>query len=461
MTVLVLLKVTALMLSETKRRCATASVSNNRTEVEVVCLSKNTTMPPATHEPTVTAHTKQQTSNVEHVAICVVYVYRSCEIKRGLGAVFRNQLFGGTGLGNNHSQRPNSVWYIDCEHLIGQGYNGAVTENSDASPSARSLKRLCATRWIAKYDAVHDFIGLLEYTLEALQEICRWNGTTQVFDGFMSLLESGTTENERTMHEYLTELKAPMLEGNMTCKTAIGIIIPGEEMGSSLEQQGSHIAGERIEQELIRADGVWREPPAPHMGGAPTDCVTGGRPLMNLLRLLQQTTFRPSGTFVHRLPSVDFLCLNVEIKRGKYFGKEKKPKLKGRKYVFRPPHATEAILCSVNVKVILPLVTHAERLMTTEAMQLFQANLVATTSFRRRRNHPRRLCLKLSDGSNGRCVRSNYPVRRGKWESGRDKLAVKVGATYEPPELRNLHRKWLVLSARAESKTGAEYSRRA
>ncbi|KAJ8880615.1 hypothetical protein PR048_017085 [Dryococelus australis] len=87
---------------------------------------------------------------------------------------------------------------IDCEHIFGQGYDGAgnmsdkyngvksiikkiypkaiyvhcaahflnlaitksIIENSDVFPSARSLKRLYATRWRLKYDAVYYFIEL-------------------------------------------------------------------------------------------------------------------------------------------------------------------------------------------------------------------------------------------------------------------------------------------------------------
>ncbi|KAJ8883484.1 hypothetical protein PR048_015328 [Dryococelus australis] len=53
-----------------------------------------------------------------------------------------------------------------------------VFENSVASPSARSLKGLFAMRWTATYDAVYDFNELLEYTFEALKEICRWYDPT-------------------------------------------------------------------------------------------------------------------------------------------------------------------------------------------------------------------------------------------------------------------------------------------
>ncbi|KAJ8881632.1 hypothetical protein PR048_018118 [Dryococelus australis] len=46
-----------------------------------------------------------------------------------------------------------------------------VIKNTDVSLNAGFLKRLCATRYIVKYDAVHGFIKLLEYTLESLEEI--------------------------------------------------------------------------------------------------------------------------------------------------------------------------------------------------------------------------------------------------------------------------------------------------
>jgi hypothetical protein len=39
----------------------------------------------------------------------------------------------------------------------------------------KTLKRLCATRWVQRYDAVHDFVELFEFVLEALETISEWN----------------------------------------------------------------------------------------------------------------------------------------------------------------------------------------------------------------------------------------------------------------------------------------------
>lgn len=47
-------------------------------------------------------------------------------------------------------------------------------EESNNNPSAKTLKRLCATRWISKYEAVQDFMELYTYVVESLDEISAW-----------------------------------------------------------------------------------------------------------------------------------------------------------------------------------------------------------------------------------------------------------------------------------------------
>lgn len=41
-------------------------------------------------------------------------------------------------------------------------------DNFDSIPSIRSLKRLCATRWIQRYDAINDFVQLFPYVVASL-----------------------------------------------------------------------------------------------------------------------------------------------------------------------------------------------------------------------------------------------------------------------------------------------------
>lgn len=38
----------------------------------------------------------------------------------------------------------------------------AISE-SDLDPKVKTLKRLCATRWIQRYDAINDFVELFPY----------------------------------------------------------------------------------------------------------------------------------------------------------------------------------------------------------------------------------------------------------------------------------------------------------
>jgi len=55
--------------------------------------------------------------------------------------------------------------------------------NSDLTPSAKSLKQLCATRWVERYTAVNDFIELFTYVVDALDEIsCTFNDISSTTD---------------------------------------------------------------------------------------------------------------------------------------------------------------------------------------------------------------------------------------------------------------------------------------
>jgi len=51
-------------------------------------------------------------------------------------------------------------------------------ENSETDVKVKTLKRLCATRWVQRYDAVHDFVELFEFVLEALETISDWNDSS-------------------------------------------------------------------------------------------------------------------------------------------------------------------------------------------------------------------------------------------------------------------------------------------
>ncbi|XP_050057528.1 52 kDa repressor of the inhibitor of the protein kinase-like isoform X2 [Aphis gossypii] len=112
---------------------------------------------------------------------------------------------------------------IDCCNMVGQGYDGAsnmaghvkgtqkiVSENfpkaiyvhcaahslnlavsaacdiqairncleSDFNPDSKSLKRLCATRWVERYSAIHDFVELYPCVVSALDKISEWKDST-------------------------------------------------------------------------------------------------------------------------------------------------------------------------------------------------------------------------------------------------------------------------------------------
>ncbi|XP_025192611.1 52 kDa repressor of the inhibitor of the protein kinase-like [Melanaphis sacchari] len=54
----------------------------------------------------------------------------------------------------------------------------SAIENSNTDQKVKTLKRLCATRWVQRYDSVHDFIELFEFLVNALECITEWNDSS-------------------------------------------------------------------------------------------------------------------------------------------------------------------------------------------------------------------------------------------------------------------------------------------
>ena len=66
--------------------------------------------------------------------------------------------------------------------------------NSDLNPSAKSLKRLCVTRWVERYTAINDFVELFPSIVDALEEIPnKFNDISSVSDANV-LLKSMDSE---------------------------------------------------------------------------------------------------------------------------------------------------------------------------------------------------------------------------------------------------------------------------
>jgi len=65
-------------------------------------------------------------------------------------------------------------------------------DSCDFEPKVKSLKRLCATRWVQRYDAVNDFVELFPFVVAALEIISKWNDSS-VTDASM-LLKSFDSE---------------------------------------------------------------------------------------------------------------------------------------------------------------------------------------------------------------------------------------------------------------------------
>jgi hypothetical protein len=54
-----------------------------------------------------------------------------------------------------------------------------VIEKSELQPQIKTLKRLCVTRWIARYDAVRDFMQLVDFVIESLDIISTWKDSCE------------------------------------------------------------------------------------------------------------------------------------------------------------------------------------------------------------------------------------------------------------------------------------------
>jgi len=53
-------------------------------------------------------------------------------------------------------------------------------DSGDFEPKVRTLKRLCATRWVQRYDAVNDFVELFPFVVAALEIISGWNDNSSI-----------------------------------------------------------------------------------------------------------------------------------------------------------------------------------------------------------------------------------------------------------------------------------------
>lgn len=74
-------------------------------------------------------------------------------------------------------------------------------ENSDHEPSVKQLKRLCATRWVQRYDAVNDFSELYPFVLKALDTICDWKDPADA-----SMLKHSMEDTEFLISFYIVKV---------------------------------------------------------------------------------------------------------------------------------------------------------------------------------------------------------------------------------------------------------------
>ncbi|KAL4099002.1 hypothetical protein QTP88_023505 [Uroleucon formosanum] len=61
----------------------------------------------------------------------------------------------------------------------------SVINESDMDTRSKSIKHLCATRWVERYTAINDFVELFPYVIQTLEKICEWNDTTSTDDNIL------------------------------------------------------------------------------------------------------------------------------------------------------------------------------------------------------------------------------------------------------------------------------------
>lgn len=53
-----------------------------------------------------------------------------------------------------------------------------IINESELDTKSKSLKHLCATRWVERYTAINDFVELFPFVVATLEKISDWNNTT-------------------------------------------------------------------------------------------------------------------------------------------------------------------------------------------------------------------------------------------------------------------------------------------
>lgn len=78
-------------------------------------------------------------------------------------------------------------------------------EKADHSSNITTLKRLCATRWVQRYDALNDFCELYPYVVKSLSNITSEWKDTSATDA--SMLLKSIQDSEFIVSLYVTKVK--------------------------------------------------------------------------------------------------------------------------------------------------------------------------------------------------------------------------------------------------------------
>uniref|UniRef100_A0A2S2Q612 Repressor of the inhibitor of the protein kinase n=1 Tax=Sipha flava TaxID=143950 RepID=A0A2S2Q612_9HEMI len=109
-------------------------------------------------------------------------------------------------------------------------------ENSDHEPSVKQLKRLCATRWVQRYDAVNDFSELYPFVLKALDTISDWKDPADA-----SMLKHYMEDTEFLISFYIVKLQKVQIDLKKTITIVENVVITLKTIRDNYKTEFSQI----------------------------------------------------------------------------------------------------------------------------------------------------------------------------------------------------------------------------
>ncbi|KAE9538663.1 hypothetical protein AGLY_005762 [Aphis glycines] len=100
----------------------------------------------------------------------------------------------------------------------------SVINESDLDTRSKSIKHLCATRWVERYTAINDFLELFPYVIQTLEKIYEWNDTTSTDANIlMKAMDSEFLISLQVLFSYGLPLCKLLQKVNLDLKEAVDL----------------------------------------------------------------------------------------------------------------------------------------------------------------------------------------------------------------------------------------------